>query len=88
MCTVVQLQEIALMAILLEFPLSIVQWAHLTRFQPTWNAMEMECMLFDRREETGEREKMKHAISWMEMLTTAQYSENGLWKFCIFFFDF
>lgn len=33
------------MTILLEFPLSIVQWAHLTRLQPPWDAMEMERMI-------------------------------------------
>ena len=34
-----------LMAVLLEFPFSIVQRADLTSFQPPWNAMEVESML-------------------------------------------
>lgn len=40
-CLVLQLCT-SLVAIFLEVPLAIVQWAHLTRLQPTWDAMEVK----------------------------------------------
>lgn len=40
-----------LVAVLLELPLSVVQWAHLARLQPTRDAVEMEGVLKGKRKE-------------------------------------
>lgn len=39
--------ESFLMPILLEFPLSVVQWTHLPRFEPSRDAVEMKSMVTD-----------------------------------------
>lgn len=59
-----------LVAVFLEFPFSIVQRAHLTRFQPTWDAVEMECVLHDERIGNNEPNKklVKGKIRWIMAL--------------------
>lgn len=60
----------SLMAVLLEFPFSVIQRANLTCLQPTWNAMEMECML------KFEEEKIKMRLAKMKCDVSSLFDKN------------
>lgn len=59
-------EEEKLSTVLLELPVSVVQWAYLTSLQPSRDAMEVECVL---RSETWVRYLQKTHIQEKSKLT-------------------